>query len=351
MTTTNANKTKAITVNDDATTLSSWALALVNTIKSVHCPVEPLLQEAGIDPSLLTQAGQRIPIQKMAVLWKAAVRETGNPAIGLLVSQHLQTNHLYAFSYVIQACGSVREALETMVRFSAVISTAVELELKEKKDCAELIYGVRENYPAPCHEAMDASAAITIIRAINHLGLRPEDIVCVKLPRPYPDQPELWKAGLPCPVHFDSDCLRVVFQPHVLENELPTASPEIASTNGELLRRYLDSLNRNFVTRARQHLADLFISGEATQEALAAELNMSPRNLQRKLFSEETSFRNLLDELRQKQGLHDVQHSQKPITEVAHDLGFSDTASFSRAFKRWTGTSPTQYRKMKEVVL
>ncbi len=345
MTITNANKIKAITVNDDATTLSSWALALVNTIKSVNCPVEPLLQEADIDQSLLTQAGQRIPIQKMAILWKAAVRETGNPAIGLSVSQHLQTNHLYAFSYVIQACNNVREALETMVCFSAVISTVLELELKEKKDSVELIYAVRENYPAPCEEAMDASAAITIIRAINHLGLLPEDIVCVRLPRAVPEQPELWRSRLPCPVHFESDYLRIVFQPHVMDNPLPTASPEIASTNSELLRRYLDSLNRSFVTRARQHLADLFLSGRATQEALAAELNVSPRNLQRKLLSENTSFRNLLDALRQKHALHEIKHSLKPITEVAHDLGFSDSTSFCRAFKRWTGETPTQYRR------
>ena len=339
------NTAKAITVDDDATTLSTSALGLVNALKARNCPVDKLLQEADIDPELLTQMGKRIPIRKMEVFWKAAVRETGDPAIGIAVAENYNLGFLHAFHHVIQACSRSGEALQQMVRFSAVISTVVEIDFLEHPDEVELCFRVRDGYPSPCDEAMDAVAAITLHSTTHHIGLSKDDVTLIMLPRHQPDKPELWEQGLSVPVSFGSDYLRIRIKRSALDKPLITASPEIADTNSELLQRYLEGLSQNFVSKAKQHLMSLVNKGQISQEALAAEMHMSPRNLQRRLQSENTSFRALMDEIRQQQAISEMKRSARPVTDIAHDLGFADSASFSRAFKRWTGQSPSQFRK------
>ncbi|MGI9280286.1 MAG: AraC family transcriptional regulator [Endozoicomonas sp.] len=331
--------------SENASTLNSWALPLVDALREQGCPVEAMLEEAGIHPDLLRRAGSRIPVDSMTLLWKAAARETDNPAIGLSVMDHVNTSHLFAFSYVVQTSANIREALEFIARYSAVISTAVTVEMQETHDYVELLYRVPEHLPAPSYEAMDAFAGVTLMRMTKNLNVSLSQVHYVALPRPTPMDPTLWTSKLPCPVRFDSDFLRLSFHREILEYSIPTASADIANANKEILSRYLEEMSRDFLPRVRGHITHMLVAGEPTLEAVAQLLNMSPRNLHRKLQAENTSFRELLDEIRKKRALSEISQPGKPLTQIAHELGFHDSSSFSRAFKRWTGETPKKYRE------
>ncbi|CAM3800654.1 AraC family transcriptional regulator [Parendozoicomonas haliclonae] len=338
-----------VIVDDEVTTLNGVALVLAGTLQARGIDVDPLLSEAGIDPQLLSRMGLRIPMQRMAVFWQAAVRETGLANIGLEVAKRFHITHLHAFYFAMQASNTVREAFDTFLRFSAVISTAMIAEFDTANGRAELVVRVRENCFMPCPEAIDATAAITVRFMQEFMAMEADDFLSISLPRPAPEQPEHWQAALGCPITFGSKALIVRFHPRVLDRALPTANPAIAKANSELLVQYLDGLNNDFLSRATQRLSVLLNEGRATQEALAQALDTSPRNLQRKMQSEGLNFRQLLDELRQKQALEEVRSTTRPLTDIAHTLGFSDSASFSRAFKRWTGVAPKDYRNAASV--
>ena len=77
---------------------------------------------------------------------------------------------------------------------------------------------------------------------------------------------------------------------------------------------------------------------------MASELFMSSRTLQRKLEDEGTSYNDVLNETRRELALRYIKEESLPLTEVSFLLGFSDSAAFSRAFKRWQGLSPSEYR-------
>jgi AraC-like DNA-binding protein len=79
---------------------------------------------------------------------------------------------------------------------------------------------------------------------------------------------------------------------------------------------------------------------KATLEEVAAELGMSRRTLTRQLSVEGTTFQALKDDVRREQAIEMIRNSNEPIAQIAHDLGFSDTSSFYRAFRSWTGTTP-----------
>ncbi|WP_368075864.1 helix-turn-helix domain-containing protein [Leisingera sp. NJS201] len=79
----------------------------------------------------------------------------------------------------------------------------------------------------------------------------------------------------------------------------------------------------------------------------ARALNVTPRTLMRRLDAEDTSFQAIKDGLRRDIAIHDLQAGSKSIEEISQDVGFSSPANFHRAFRRWTGVTPSSYRASK----
>ena len=86
-------------------------------------------------------------------------------------------------------------------------------------------------------------------------------------------------------------------------------------------------------------------SGNCSKQRVAEELFVSASGLQQKLAQRGTSFQNLLNQVRESLALAYIEQARVSITEMSFTLGFSDTSSFTRAFRRWTGKSPSDYRR------
>jgi AraC-like DNA-binding protein len=109
---------------------------------------------------------------------------------------------------------------------------------------------------------------------------------------------------------------------------------------------YLAELDQDHITqKVKAIIIDHLPSGNVTDEGVARALHMSSRKLQRQLQSAGTTFNTLLNEIRQDLAKQYVRDQDISMTEIAFLLGFSESSAFSRAFKRWTGVSPSAYRK------
>jgi len=109
---------------------------------------------------------------------------------------------------------------------------------------------------------------------------------------------------------------------------------------------YLAQLNHDRITeKVKAVIIDQLPSGNVTDENVARALYMSSRKLQRQLQSDGTTFNALLNEIRQDLAQKYLREQDTSMTEIAFLLGFSESSAFSRAFKRWMGVTPTQYRK------
>jgi AraC-like DNA-binding protein len=116
----------------------------------------------------------------------------------------------------------------------------------------------------------------------------------------------------------------------------------------EVIVQYLAKLNDNDIAnKVRKTVAETLIHGEPGKQEIADELNMSPRTLQRRLEEAGTSVKEIIDETRQQLSMNFLDQPHYSIKEVAYALGFSDPSNFARAFKRWTGETPRQYRAQK----
>jgi len=135
------------------------------------------------------------------------------------------------------------------------------------------------------------------------------------------------------------------FDARVLAQPIPAGNEELATETGRIAERYLATLDPERVQdRVRKILLILLPSGEVDQEAVAKTLHRSVSSLQRQLRAEGASYRQILDETRVTLAQQFVREKRYSLGQIAYLLGFSDQANFSRAFKRWTGHTPTQFR-------
>jgi AraC-like DNA-binding protein len=146
-------------------------------------------------------------------------------------------------------------------------------------------------------------------------------------------------------VLFGQETLGLYFDLNTLRDPLAGASRELAQHNDQIVMQYLEKLNRDdIVNRVRAHIVTGLSGGNFSRVAIAASVNMSASTLQVKLARAGQSFQQMLDETRHELALGYIEQSRLLITEIAFMLGFSDLSNFIRAFKRWTGKSPTEFR-------
>ena len=156
--------------------------------------------------------------------------------------------------------------------------------------------------------------------------------------------------GLPdtsCPVLFEQASLGLRFDLVTMRRPLSGASRELAQHNDRIVMSYLAKLDQDdIVNRVRAEIVTGLSCGSFGRTAIAASVHMSASTLQAKLSRAGMSFQQLLDETRHELALGYIEQSRLSITEIAFMLGFSDLSNFIRAFKRWTGKSPTRFRDL-----
>ncbi|MCK5190127.1 MAG: helix-turn-helix domain-containing protein, partial [Methylococcales bacterium] len=170
--------------------------------------------------------------------------------------------------------------------------------------------------------------------------------VSVSFTHSAPDEPGEYFALFRCPVIFDAPENRITFIQEVVDKRLLSDNALIAELNDRIMINYLAKLEGdNIIERVKAVIIDQLPSGNVTDSSVAETLYMSKRTFHRRLQQEETTFRIILNELRQDLADKYIKDSSLNLNEISFLLGFSEISSFSRAFKRWTGSSPSVYRK------
>lgn len=328
----------------EPTSLASWTRALRKQLDALGLDSHALCLEAGLDPQLMDDPNARYPLSATTRLWTLAVQASGDPAIGLRVSRFVSPTTFHALGYALVASGSLREVFERIVRYHPVVSDALTLQLRRGEDRYRFCLEVPQGRPAPAIEAIDAFAAIYVRTCRNRLG-RDYAPLAVYLRRPEPEDPSPWHKVFRSPVYFgaEQDCLE--FDLSDFDSHLDDANPELAEHNETVLKRTLAQLQPlTWERKVRAAIEAQLPEGEPSAERIAQAMHLSLRSLQRHLADEGCRFDALLNECRENLALLHLRDPQCSLSEVSYLLGFADTSSFSRAFKRWTGMTPGQFR-------
>lgn len=323
------------------TTLGTWVKAIGRALDAAGCDSAALLAEAGVDLKSLDGPTARCPLTLSARLWKIAVAATGDPAFGIKAASHIKNTSFHALSYGISASSTLKEAFERAQRYCHVVSDAVEYGFSRRG--AEYHFVIEPTTDVP-DESIDClvGAYLRMCRSLIGHDYSP---VRIELRRSRPSSIEDFVALLRAPLRFDAPQTRLIFDAESIERPLDGGNPELARHNDEISLRYLSQIERqNIQVRVREVLTQRLAHGEPSQEDVAELLNMSARTLQRKLGDSGNTYKEILDQTRRELALAYLSAPRYSVSDVTYMLGFSAASCLTRAFRRWTGQSPSDWR-------
>jgi AraC-like DNA-binding protein len=308
--------------------------------------IEPLeiIESVGIDAAKAANPDWRVPHLAFNDLLRCCVELTGDEAFGLLAAEQLAPQVLHGLGLAWLASDTVYDGLCRLVRFSKLVSTLVNMRLEEEGDLVNLYLASTMEIDNFAYAGRDYGVGMIVRMCHLTLGefLAP---VCIEIERPTPDEPARWEYMLSSRVTFEAESTRICWSRSDIMEPLVTGDPALARINDEQTQAYLDSFlaqttSREVVDKIVERLPD----GPPSQAQIADALHVSNRTLQRKLKDEGTSFMGLLQDTRLQLARKYLRQSNRSVVETAYLLGFSEPSTFSRAFKRWTGVAPVEFR-------
>ena len=326
------------------TTIASYGLAIKNAMQANGYDVADLFASAGIDKVPSNDPMERLTTAQIAALFRKCVELTGNPAVGLTVARFLHPSSLHALGYSVLASSTLRDCCERMVRYFRLASEQAELNIIEEND----LFRLRTNILAEAVALESGDAWHAFVVRLFRLIYRPDlEPVSVKLGRSCPPGHEAqYRKSFGSSVTFDAPYWEICLERAVVDEPLMGGNREIALQNDQIIENYLAAMDKADVeTRVRQVIIQTLSSGQCNKQRVAAELAMSPSSLQMKLAERGCTFQDLLAQVRESLAKAYIEQGQVSLTEVSFMLGFSDTSSLTRAFRRWTGKSPQEYRR------
>jgi len=318
------------------------ARAAIDAIDKRDIDVELVLRAAQLSRESLASLENRLPHGSVGRLWEAAAVAAHDRSFGVHVAEALPSGAYDLFDYVLSAAATVGEGLARLADYVRLIYDHSNLHLVIEPRHARLIRRVAA--PAPQYDEFSLTLLLVRSRQASGTDWTPDHIM-FQHERSDGDRELARVFG--CPIAFGAAETEMRFAPSVLQ------VPHVRSDSRLLavLTRYADSLLTSLPSRG--DLVASVSSAIARQMAMAlpllpstaAAVRLPERTLQRRLAENGVSHSTLVDEVRRDLAVKYIGDAGLSVSEIAYLLHFSDATAFHRAFKRWTGEAPVQYRR------
>ncbi len=310
---------------------------------------EEVLHRFEIDPAGLADVDGRVPLATYVRLWQELPALTDDPDMPLHVLESAMVAEPPLALLVFQSAPDLGTALRALVRYERLNFDVADEPLSALVEDGPLVHVVlddaRAAFVPPSGAVLDSfRGMMTVARmATQH----PIEAVQIQLRHPWPADPARYEAALFGPIEFAMPRDRLTLRREDLNRPHPLASRVLAALVTDHAERKLSAMSagEDLWARVRAAIRDGLPAAAVGLSEISAAVDLSPRTLQRRLREGGTSLRELVDEQRRQIALRRVCDDRTSLTEVALLLGFSELSVFSRAFVRWTGCSPREYRR------
>ncbi|MEH6581802.1 MAG: AraC family transcriptional regulator ligand-binding domain-containing protein [Halioglobus sp.] len=305
-----------------------------------------LLEAAGISPAILSIPGERVPLSQFIALYEAAEQHTGDPDLGLKVGRIIYFLGLNLHLYMTTICRNLREYLNVIPSTINLRGDMGRVLIQAERDFIRLEWHPLDtsiNSRRLLSDEMLASSAL-IVGSICAL---PVPVLAAELSYARPRDVTALEATFGANLRFDCKVSCLYFPRESLRYPLIGLDYELGQDfTAQPQSLFINSSGTEdpFLRDLRAAMLRTLPTGELTIDSLASEVGVSRRTLQRRLTARDSSFKQLLQNLREELSGRYLRDSRLGITEIAFLLGYSDQASFSNAFRSWRSCSPSEYR-------
>ncbi|MBC8000375.1 MAG: AraC family transcriptional regulator [Leptolyngbya sp.] len=308
-----------------------------------------LCQAIDLDPALLDQPDSRVTGATSRALWHAMVEQTGDRDVGLHIGERFNLAALGIVGYVLFNCQTFGQVIDKLSRYMCLFSQGVSLHitcLPGEVVCDwEVVSHVKNYLLEEPRQAIEVtmSGLLTVARTLTGRSLRP---LAASFQHTCPPDISEHQRIFGTSVQFSQPQNRIVLEAACLDWAVVSANASLLSMFEQHAESMLANLNQadTYTYQVIREITQLLRGDVPTIETVAQRLLTSVRNLQRSLQAESTTYQQLLDDTRKELAVRYLQQPHTSIHDVAFLLGFSEPSAFHRAFKRWTGQTPREYR-------
>ncbi|MEP5231612.1 MAG: AraC family transcriptional regulator [Alloalcanivorax sp.] len=281
---------------------------------------------------------ERVSLELQGEIWETFCQQADDPLIGIQFGLAIQVGHLDTVGMVLMSCDTVAEALDSLMDYYPIVGEGGAFEYAVAGDVCEIRY--QPQYTTRQSERVEAALAslLQLTRWSTGEQLQANSI---SVSHPALADPDRYQQLLGVPVEFEAAHNSLRIPAAALSLPLIYANPALCQHLRTLADQLLEQLGSQSLSVSVRDL--LRQNPRWGKEKVAEQLAMSGRHLIRKLSEEGTSFKLLRDSLLQGMAEQSLKEGLK-LFDIADKLGFSDESAFAKAFKRWTGMTPAQFR-------
>jgi AraC-like DNA-binding protein len=305
---------------------------------------DALMRELGLSPAVLNDVRARLPSRLTDIAFTYLSERIPDPAFALRAAGCWHPSNLGTMGYAWLSSRTLHTGLKRIERFSRILGSRFRYYCQQEEGGLRLVFDHGRGEAEIGHVLSDFSMSVLFDMCRTNAG-RQLNAKAVELRRQVPDDPSPWVDFYGCSVVFDGARDSILLDADTANAPLPTANIPLANTFDAILTEQLAAFfEDDIVSRCKACLLRHLTSGEPEAQAVARELGMSQRSLQRRLGELHLTYQGVLDETRHELARRYLDDAAKSVTEITFLLGFSEQSAFTRAFRRWSGMSPSGYR-------
>jgi AraC-like DNA-binding protein len=335
----------------DADPVPGWGSARVAAYR--HLPevlskfgvdFQEVLEAVGLPVNVFANPDTMVAYPDLGHLLLESVRQSNCDYIGLLLAQRVRLSDM-GLAGQIAACGeTVGEGLQNFSRFFTLQNSAATISVIRSSGFSRLVYAIAEPDMADTGQLQlgAMTIAFNILQDLCGHGWMPA-VVTVASRAPCNLRP--CQRFFRAPLRFDSDESAVVFESHWLDRPLPLVAPLTRQLVEDEVKSRQSLMLANFPSAVRRALRKQLLIGPCSIDAVATQFGMHRRTLDRRLARHGVHYGELLDAVRHEAACQLLRDTGLQVQQIAESLRYSSAANFSTAFRRWTGLSPTDFRR------
>jgi AraC-like DNA-binding protein len=334
----------------DAPAILAIKLApLLDIIKERGINHDAFLDSVAIDQALFYSHHKKLTVSQVFRLLKTAVEVTGDEDIGLYIGERL-TFLPNIVCYIMMNCLTLGDAMKKYSHYKDIFSEddRVMLSVKDNMAILEMSSGSRL---LSGFRPLSDSKLLSMYRFLHAISGKKLKLTGVRFAHHAPQTLLEYDRLFPCPVHFDMGLDALLFTKDSLNTPVAYPNKELLVMFEKQAREILDRISKDesFSRRVGVLLTKMLQGATIPSiELVARKLNMSVRKLQMLLNEEKTTYKQLFSAIRRELAIIYLNDRQISLAEISYLLGFSEPSAFHRAFKRWTGSTPGQFRNFRQ---
>jgi AraC-like DNA-binding protein len=314
-------------------------------LRSLNVNVDEFLHSIDIDPQTVKAPDSRIPIDTYLYIQESAAEYTHDPCFGLHMGEFAEAGSWSILGYLMMNCATLGEAMEKSGRYSRIIGNLIDAKTHLGFNKVKLVFNTPPHAPKMSQHCFEStfSSLLRMVRSLTGVKVNPLEVTFIY---PKPESTSEYERIFCCPVLFGQNENSMTVDLKAGRTPILMANPNLLAYFEQFAQDFISTLDhQNEYTNAVTRIILSKLDDESLNiQKVAQQMAVSVRTLQNRLEDEGVVFSDLLKDIRERLAKKYLKENYT-VEQITYLLGFSEPSVFRKAFKKWSGVTPREFRE------